>query len=909
MKKSFLYFIPAALILALLFAGCPQEAEEDDGGVIPSYQKDVDGIAVAFADGAPVVYLKDNLHLGDSELVIPAGKTLDLSRSVTIDQIGARGKLIVVGNITPDTGENRSKYDILLYKAPGAKIIITESQYNAYVDDIYVEDDEGSVTVKTDDAGVPLVPNPDKFIKAFDNQVIKFATFDIGSAQAWETYIKDQALTVTDNTEYVPLLVGNGTVINKAIGEVISTYGSGRRVYIIGDVTVSGLIDLTGPTWYPSAESRFNVIDDADGSLLIGGAVAFDGGAGEVKTTGGLTVLGTLTTKGDRDTAKVNAEGPLVAYLLRLTSGGGGFGGPVTLIGSLPSKFGGNAVFNDTLTARGTVIIDEVTFKKAVTFNGPVEFMGNSKSVTVEPGTQITLNGPVTLSNSDPVNVADTTVFNAVGVPTFTYDNDVTLGPEQAIKDAGSIGYAKPVIFNGKVVIGTQSYFNQGVVFNSDATFNLTTLGDGEVHFGSLATGEDGGYGDPEASAYFAKAVSIGSGILAGGSIGVPVTFRNTAAIAGDVDFISTAVFDGNLTLTGAGTFGGTATFAKDTSFPAGSQVTLKAPLNFPGMVINLVAAPEGYLTPDAADTGFLKITGDTLTFGGTLTVGSASIDISKGGKIVIGTGENTGIIFGTEGVVSNSNAYIVSTNYEVLAGTSAGGTLVGLFGTVTAEVPAASLPTITLSNSGITGSDTGTQSTLRFAGSNAVTDTSVGAPNLQVKKNVEIAYVTLDLAEADDKLTAGSITISGSGNPIITLKGGTVAVGGGTVVTGAAGGIRVEGTTGVYGAAVLTSTGAYTADGYIVSNGGKKFVAGTAQSGTISEAGTIGTLGVADANATAVITARAGDDDQGFVLYPETFQNGAGVVTFINAPAPKRYVDQDVGGSIAVFAGTIAAN
>ncbi|MDR2098192.1 MAG: hypothetical protein LBP37_06700, partial [Spirochaetaceae bacterium] len=896
MKKSFLYAVPAALIMALLFAGCPQDSDdEDSGGTIPSYQKDVDGIAVAFADGAPVVYLKDNLHLENNELVIPAGKTLDLSRNVTIDEIGINGKIVAVGNINFTDDD---KYDILLVKSAGAKIIATQSFIDANVDTNYEVDDNGEIVRKKDSASGEEYPKePGKHIKAFENQVIPIADFDIGSKDAWENHINKQIETGADNVDYIP--VQFNSTIDKAIAGVVGFYGSGRRVYIIGDVTITGHINLTGTKWTPGNSGyagnfvgpvQYNVSgNDQDGSLLIAGAVVFEDGEGQVSTEGGLTVLGTLTTKGNRLNAKVNAKGKLVTYLLRLESGGGGFADDVQLIGILPSRFGGQSVFAGNLTARGPVIIDSVTFQKGATFENNVEFLGPDGSVKASE--TITINGNVTLNYpGNPVNLKGSSPTislspnaNRKSVVTYSQDYGTT----------GQFHADYPVIFNGKASFGASGTFSESATFNSDLA--LSEKADSQYLF-SGAT-------------YFAKPIKLNPVTqLIGGTFGGTVTFNGPATFdSGSVGFAAKAVFKNDLVLNAAGTFSGGAEFGKSVTFAAGSRVTVgsgAALKHIPSnLTIKSVGEGESYIDP-AADGGLILTPSGDLEIVGTLGLGSASINIGNGKiriPITTDAGSISGIVFGTEDAPSypDGKGYIISESYTVNAGTSQGGTLVGLFGTVTANSRA---KYVFLDKAGFRGDDSGSQATLRVAGSYAI-----AASNIEVSKDITIDGVTIDFVDGGVDASAGSITIAPKTSPVITLKGGKgVAVGGGTVYSGVVGGIRSAAGAAVYGGSVgITAASGDIPPGYIVGLKGK-LVAGS-NSSTYSEtlAGSKGVLGTEPANSASLISTGGG-----FAVYWERGLDISGVKGILDSTGDtKRFTETDgqsFGGSVAVFAGTL---
>jgi hypothetical protein len=596
-----------------------------------------------------------------------------------------------------------------------------------------------------------------------------------------------------------------------------------------------------------------------------------------------LTVLGTLTTKGDRDIAKVNAAGPLVTYLLRLDSGGGGFGGDVILIGSLPSKFGGQAVFDGNLTARGTVIIDAVTFNKGATFNGPVEFIGPEGSVIIGESQKVILNGAVTISNANPVNVLGGQFEAGDALPGYTYNDPITFGSTAA--NYGTLNVTKPVTFNSTVDLSAVH-----------GTFAAVTFGD-TVSFGNDKVYKFGTYDEkaPGNKTTFAKDPDLDYTQLYEGKFDIPVTFNGDATFTGgSVNFNKAATFNGNLTLSdAAGTFGGGAVFNKAVTFAAGSQVTIGANTTLrhssSGLVLSGISGLEGSIIPDAT-AGIVLTDGGTLQVAGTLTLGSTSIDIGNGVIRIDAVGTNSGIVFGG---AQTGVGYVVSEAYTVKAGTSQGGTVVGLFGTVTS---ASIAEYVTLTKAGFSGDGSGSQATLRVAGSYANT-----ASNIEVSKDITIDGVTIDFEAAS---SAGSLTVKGS--PVITLKGGKgVAVGGGTVYAGAAGGIRSGPAAAVYGGKAGTAnTSADFPSGYLVGLGGK-LVAGTA-SGTYSEAlaGSLGSLGTNETNAAPVITTNG---DVGFAVYPETVLDIAGVRGILNSTGTaKRFVESGIGGSVAVFAGTL---
>jgi hypothetical protein len=815
MKKSLILGVPAALVLALLFAGCPTEAEEDSGGsgFKGSYQKDVDGIAVAFADGADTVYLKDNLHLGNDELVVPVGKTLDISNEVTIDQIGANGKIVVVGNIQFTNVANR--YDIALFKAPTAKLIATK----AFID--------GNVEVLASETAASL--DTAKHVKVLSDQVIQIAEFNIASASEWEKYIDEATGT---NAKYIPVRYSGE--IGEDIANNISKYGKNRRVYIIadGDITLSSEIDLVNKEGYSlstfnSGTPLYNVYQDDDSSLLIAGAVTVKGYASVTTGNGGFTVLGTLATSGENIT--INKAGNLIAYILRLDKTGATFQGPVTLIGTLPSNFGEGAFFYDDLTVNGSAIITSVSFIDShALFKGPVEFKGDSKSVSTKStdatkkSTTITLSGPVSLTNSDPVDITSST-FNITGDnASITYDipyENKTAADTAAA--GGSVTFKVPVRFNETAKFAGSAVtlvFEKGATFNKAAAFtDDATL----IFLGAPTT--------------FAKPITIRN--LGGGSFGAAVTFNEDTVIDTKAVFNGLVTTNGKFDLSLGGTFKAGAKFNGDVKVPAGSAVTVhkEGVLDYKGLV-KLVSGNAAGSSVINFDTVPLDLSGDALNIGaGSLTLGTASIDISDGGKIVFNSGT---VAAGTYGIVLKGPAdteFVKADNYTITAksakdvwltsGTSSG-------------------PVVLLKDS--IRNSAGSQGILALGG-------TYGYQNVlfTLSKDIEIEGVALDLRGG------GTITVGGAADVVITLKGGTVAAG--AYVTGggsasytpsatSAGGIVVGGTAsiGVFGAGIFSAIGTNPTSvptGYLVASSGK-FATAVDGAGTVTAAGSIGTLG-----------------------------------------------------------------
>jgi hypothetical protein len=746
-------------------------------------------------------------------------------------------------------------------------------------------------------------------------------------------------------------------------------YASGRRVYLIGNVTLDAQLVLNAtPAWSPDVPplpdpdpvpdptpdpgpSLFNVIDDADGSLLIGGQAKFDGAASSVQTAGGLTVLGPLVTVNDRrNSAVTKGTGQLIAYTVRAESGGAYFEGPVKLISSQPSNFGASTTFVSSFETEGRSIFGGITFGGTASINGPAEF-GN-KQVTGNP---IYINSTITFTGDTYPDISKFKLGDSVPLIAYIVDydtDDLDPAPEDEVK------FEKPVQFSKNARFGTQAVFEKGVTFDGNAVFSFPAAEKGvayfqgdEALFRKNVTFNGNAAGSYSAAKVtFAETVNLGTAMIPeitsavtfnkdvtfgteGVTFSKPATFAgNVNGLTGDVSFSDVASFGGDVNgLDGDTWFAKGASFSGGVTFPAAKQVAFGGEgLKFHGgkIVIEPKISTGTLAVPEDAD---LAVKDGKITVAGTLTVGSASINVSGGGQIVLGTKPGTGLLFGTRGYAAstlngNDYVYVETSSYEITGGSVGGGTLVGISGTLTGLTNNAE---IVLDNSGISiGADSaGTQASLVFAGTHTTTGGAVAAPTLKLSNNIVIDGVTLDMGGLTDSVITGGKAAIGTiaannGGVVITLKGtGSVNPTGGSAVTsGKAGAIRVGGTVLVFGNQVTTTLNAATpiSDGYIVFNSSKNLVEGTgsvaysAEIAGTSAGGSIAQLNVSGSN--PYITLVTGGDDKGFVtagsstFYP--VYGPADVVGIVTSVSPKKYVPfSSTGGSIAVFSGTLAAN
>jgi hypothetical protein len=816
MKKSLFFGIPFALIALMLFMGCPQSADDDNssgGGEKSAYETDVESIAIAFADGASLVHLREDLVIGNQELVIPNGKILDLARfDVTIGNItstdGKVGKIIVAW----DGGIRFGTQNVELYKSAGI-LIATPGFIGTNVEYI-LKDDDGNPKAPVDDT---------KRIKAWAHQVIPIVSLNISSNEAWTSYISKYTTDYPGQPVYIPISFAGA--IDDSAAKYINYWGPGRLLYLIGDVTITGGINLTGPVHLPTDEGAgvgnlYNAIPDNKGSLLISGNVTLDGPNAVVETVGGFTVLGQIVSTGNRgDSNYINKTGPLVAYYVDLPSGGANFGGDVYLIGQSPSNLYTSATFDKNLNARGKVIITEVTVGKGgtLTLNGGVEFKGSAEKIHIGEAA-LQLAGNIVINNKDTPFDYNALVENIIpsdGVlPQLIYQQDYADAPK-----GGS--FTIPVTFN-KGATFTSAKTGGTIGFLQGATFN------GQLAFGTDVSGtfsatETTAFGLPVElkSVYYYNDSKPGFGGT------VLFTAKPTISME-NIDFAAPVTFNSGLVLSKSGSFSNSVTLLGDLILPADKKVYLKsgAGITAPGIELNSAAATDNYGFLKAAAKGEVKISNGKLTVkGGQLAVGSVSIVIKESGAVEIDDsagGDKIGIELGQSGTLTTGIYKLVGT--EASSGTYS--LLQGSGGV------------ITFAKSKI--SSAANTASLIFAGTAA----SLPYIAMDVSGQLEIAAVTVKLYSSNEtapNANVGTVTVSGDNKPVIVLKGGGVNT--------TAGIIQYAATDRIVGGDVNPTTPAAdtatVTDGYILGREAGSLVTGE-KAGTLAYSGTqfSGTIG-----------------------------------------------------------------
>jgi hypothetical protein len=885
MKKSLLFGIPLVVIATAFFAGCPQSA--DDESPPPSknpgaYEVTVEDIAIAFADGADKVYLKSDLILKSDEVVIPVDKTLDLSRGVTIGGITKGGKIVVAGNI--EFPQNTNNYDILLYKYSG--YIITSEAFKGKNIEI-IEPEDGNFIAKDDS----------KHIKALASQVINIGVFNNPANESeWTAYLE-----ANPNTPYMAIQYSGD--IGAEGAKNINKYAYGKILYIIGDVKISAEIDLTKAP----VTSLYNVVNadgsDGNSSLVIGGKVVISGPDATVSTLGGFTVFGTLNTEGSRgDNNYVNKSGPLVAYYLDMVSGGSNFNDTVQLIGKFPSNFYTNVSFKGNFTARGKVIFTKVEFApgSTVTFNGPVEFRGESGDISAN-GATVNVNDTISLYNEDPT------------VNSFKLAEGVPLTFEKPYKGGSLFTFKDAVIFNSDAEFVSFPTYNGGsVVFNKDVTFK------GNVKFGAA-----GSLGSIGVSPYFGTGgiVTFEKTVVNPNIYGSLVTsnawyrgfpgkvvFNERPVFNDAVWFGSGATFGNGLVLTNSGTFsygtinitGGEFTLPPRIDLLNGAQIVYGKS----GNGITLTGKAGGTITTPAANTTAKLTGGNTLSIaGGTLTAANVDIQLNGAGKVFIDDGgaAQVGLAL-SPGTVSAVSYYLDGT-------LGVGGSPAVLQG---------SRGAITLKANAIEGA--GESPRLIFAGTKVALQPWI---TMKISDDLDItgARIVLSNSNGVGTISMGLVTKS---TVVIKLSGSN-----GTVP---AGGIDLVGPSGSLGLVLgdaVSKTGSEVVGvntGYIVVQkgaGAGTFVAGTMAGTAVYKADAYGSLAfvgsqgtISNEDAAAVFLYGTTGSIPQFVLSPVKVTDKADLINLVENPSNSANhgvvanVKTATGGSVAVFGqyvGTVA--
>jgi hypothetical protein len=397
MKKSFIYGIPMALMLAALLLGCesPTSSDDDNGGSVPKYEEvsavDVYSIAAAFDEGQNPVYVAADIVTGNEELIVPEGKTLDFvtnNKDLVAEGLGEYGKLILAGDIVL-----RDNANFIYIEGANQKLIATLDKISKYVEVITDEPArlEGYYPHKV---GLNYTDNTKKIKTTVRNLVViqdfkapynteQFRLMAGSAAAFYDGYL---AFSAPLNDGYLP-----PTIIDS-----VATYYAGLKVYILNSIKlgdtrvkftgegISSIPDFSDP-FFPISAVSANKVADTSGQIVFGGGLEFDKSSIVLNekihlyVKGPLKVISTDTNSGD-----LVSGGSLEVYSAKFDENSA----PVisshytAITGTLPNNFGNSVTFEGTVSINGPSTINKAVFQAPVTTGG---------LVTLVNGGQITL--------------------------------------------------------------------------------------------------------------------------------------------------------------------------------------------------------------------------------------------------------------------------------------------------------------------------------------------------------------------------------------------------------------------------------------------------------------------------------------------------------------------------------------
>ncbi|MDR2097042.1 MAG: hypothetical protein LBP37_00810 [Spirochaetaceae bacterium] len=237
--------LSAALLLTLSLAGCPQDADDDDdapaGIAVTPPASVLSYIAYSFGNGFDRVKVINDISLENNELVIPAGKTLELGDFI-LSGLTDNSKIIIWGDGKIEFG-SRQGGALRLTTAPGAKIIADETSINAHVYVDYTYNPNGpKYDPDTDWANIPEADRPG--LKEADkgsadywanwNQVVVIADFEGFTAYKSGTGGEDERGYLYDG-KYVAVFApeGEGNIGSVEVDE-IKKKAKGLCFYLVG---------------------------------------------------------------------------------------------------------------------------------------------------------------------------------------------------------------------------------------------------------------------------------------------------------------------------------------------------------------------------------------------------------------------------------------------------------------------------------------------------------------------------------------------------------------------------------------------------------------------------------------------------------------------------------------------------
>ena len=613
--------------------------------------------------------------------------------------------------------------------------------------------------------------------------------------------------------------VGGSTALASLATDAGGSTTLGGNVSTSGAQTYGDAVTLGANTTLASSGSgaiSLNGTVDGAHSLVVNtaGATTFGG------TIGGTTALASLTT---------DAAGSTVLGANTKTTGAQSYNDAVTLGGDVALASTGNGAIGFTSTVNGAHALT-VNTAGTTTFGGALGGTAALTSLTTDAAGGTTLGANVTTAGAQTYNDAMTlntdvmlasTGNGAVGfASTVNGAHALTVNTGGVTRFGGAVGgttaltslttdAAGSAALGASVTTAGAQTYNDAVTLNTDVT--LTSTGNGAIGFASTVNGAH------------ALTVNTGGAATFGGAVGGTAMLSGLAATSGT--FGANALnINGNLSvattaggITQGGAFGVTGT----SDFHAGGNaITLNNAGNSFGGAVGLFNT--GANNVSLANMGLLTL-GNGAVGSGTLWLSGTGIVQAAGSSITEQTGAgavtlNAGT--GTLTLANNGNA---------------------LTGAVTASGNGISIASI--GNLGIASLTDGTNGAVSLVAGGTLTlpataiDTGTG--NLTLSSNGGTLSASAALSGANVSLSGysglvlggnvgtgatGTLTLN-SGNGAISQTAGVLTA---TTLTGSS-----TGATALGGANMVGALGAFTANGFSLTNAQALTIAGAVNSGS----------------------------------------------------------------------------
>jgi hypothetical protein len=501
MKKSLNYGIPAALVLAAL-AGCAQPT--DDGGsggggggdsrpivntIVPN---SLYRIAAAFNAGQNPVYVEGDISLGNEELVIPEGKTLDFTKydtHIASGGIGKRAKLILAGDIAVKMGENA-----IMLEGEEQKLVVSLDKFNQYVEAKAPVVD----AAKYDFATVPEYVDSRKPIKVKAENVVIIQKWT-GGEEEFVKFVQDAQnkyegyLAIT-----APTVEGYISVESLAI---ITKYYRYVKLYILNDIKMPDAdikFDVTSaPLTSISAQVAdgplYNRNDDELGQIVIAGGLLLNRSRITLPETTSFIVKGPISGRSAYagDVQPLIKGGKLTAYNANFDKDAVSAieAGEVKFISSdLVNNFGAAMEFKEggKVTVAGDAVVNSIKFEGPVTLNGRVK---------TDPGANLTFAGDVTSKIAAGLDLGNNTNITVLGPnQTLTISGAVSgdYSSWTKIMENPSINTTDAEDDTGRDEPGWRTITAASFIYNSGGSFGYTTGGDSAKTYIDVDSDDEG---------------------------------------------------------------------------------------------------------------------------------------------------------------------------------------------------------------------------------------------------------------------------------------------------------------------------------------------------------------------------------------------------------------------------------